>query len=105
MKIKQNDTKPLEVTLTVNRKKINLTGSTVRFSMKPAVVGAGPSVVRQLATIVDALNGDVLYPWTSVDTSVAGIYRAEFEVTDTAGKVETYPTEGYLDIEIVADLG
>jgi hypothetical protein len=105
IKIKQNDTKPLEVTLVVNRKRINLTGSIVRFSMRPVVLGLGPTISRQVADITDAANGEVSYAWLSGDTATAGIYRAEFEVTDTAGKVETYPTEGYIDVEIVPDLG
>ena len=41
---------------------------------------------------------------TPVDTAVEGVYLGEFEVTWPASKIQSYPSIGYIDIEIVKDL-
>jgi len=55
----------------------------------------------------DRLTGKVLYAWAAgdpVDTAVEGTYLGEFEITWPASKIQTYPSIGYIDIEIVEDL-
>lgn len=52
----------------------------------------------------DRLTGKVLYAWATNDTDAEGVYLGEFEVTWPASKLQSYPSIGYIDIEIVKDL-
>lgn len=104
--LKRNDTVPIEVQLTdAAGDPEDLTGDNVRFHMRPA---GGTVLVNEAATIVDAANGVVSYSWKTTDTSEAGAYLAEFEVTYNPGTadeyVETYPRDGYLEIQILEDI-
>jgi hypothetical protein len=106
--IKRNDTLPrLRATLTINGAPVNFSsgefaGATVRFHMVDAFTNA--VIVNAPASIVDAANGVVEYTWTAADTAVAGQYNAEFQVTQTSGKIMTFPNDGYIQIQIIPDL-
>ena len=55
----------------------------------------------------DPTTGKVTYVWGTkalTDTDTAGVYYGEFEVTWTGGKLQSFPSIGYVDIEIVQDL-
>ena len=39
------------------------------------------------------------------ETDTAGVYRAEFEVMYNDGRLETFPNDGYISIQILSDLG
>lgn len=106
--IKRADRRPrFRVQLTVGKDNpvpINLTGNTgVWFIMKN---GSGTITVNQPATVVDAANGIVEYAWGATDTTTLGDYSAEFEVAWSASRTETqtFPSEGYWPVHIVADL-
>lgn len=103
IQVKQNDTRPLEAKLAVNSVAIGLAGATVRFHMRPRTPGVG-STVNGLCTIVDAAAGRVRYAWLPADVDTPGLHRAEFEVTFGDGTVETFPNDGWLDVEILAEL-
>lgn len=87
------------------------------YTLSPAVSLAGASVVfnavqrygdgkieRAPASIIDS-EGVIGMAFTSEQTAIAGIYRAEFEVTFSDGSIETYPNADYLLLNIVPDLG
>lgn len=99
--IKRNDRLPLlRVNLTRSDGSIpDLTGATVRFKM------GSPVPINGIADIVNAVGGVVEYPWAGADTASAGNFRGEFEVTYGSGKLETFPNDGYLVIQILEDLG
>lgn len=106
--IKRNDTKPLlTATLKSDGVAVNLLGATVKFIMKKA--GAVEAKVNSAATVTDAAGGAVEYAWVATDTDKEGDYNGEFEVTDGAGKISTFPNghDGidYFTIEITEDLG
>lgn len=82
-----------------------LTGATVVFNMRPED-GVTPKVLRA-AAVVETATGTptVRYNWAAVDTDTAGRFQGEFEVTYVDGAVETFPSEGYITIEITEDIG
>ncbi len=53
-------------------------------------------------------TGKVSFVWRwldpDFDTDTSGIFLGEFEVTWTGGKIQTFPSQGYISIEIVDDL-
>jgi len=77
---------------------INLLNARVRFKMRE--LGTKVTFVDQPATIISSPNGTVQYNWQPGETSTPGLYQAEFEVTYPDGSVETFPNDGYMDVEI-----
>lgn len=57
------------------------------------------------AEISDAENGEVIVFFERTHTEDAGFYNAEFEVQFLDGRVETFPSNGYLKVHIKNDLG
>jgi len=56
---------------------------------------------------LDPTTGKVSYEWqggTTSDTDTEGIFLGEFSVTWTGGKEQTFPSAGYINIEIYEDL-
>jgi len=64
----------------------------------------GVQIVDAAATVNDAAAGDVQYEWQTADTVLAGIFKAEFEVTYSDGTIETFPNNGYEKVYIDEDL-
>ena len=89
------------------------TAPALRYALLPETVDlTGASVVfvldggaRLPAQIVTPLPPVVQYDWQPGDTAHAGVRRAEFEVTYSDGAIETWPNAGYLQVNIVEDLG
>jgi len=102
--IKQDNTSPfIAATLKdANSNAVDLTGATVAFNM--ADVNDTTIVDGSAATIVDEDAGRVQYEWQTGDTANAGSFRAEFKVTYLGGKIETFPNNDYIIINIVSDL-
>ena len=103
--IKQNDTSPtIRATLRgADGVAFNLRNSSIAFRMRRAI-GSG-ALIQGSAEIFDAGEGVVEYSWASGDTAVSGEYRAEFEVTYSDGKVETFPNVGGIEVTIEQELG
>lgn len=81
----------------------DLTDATgVDFIMRPASGGAVK--VNAAAVVVDATEGIVRYDWLAADTDTPGQFQAEWEVTWTGGKKQTFPTLTYHTIDVLADL-
>lgn len=102
--IKQNDTSPsIKVQfLDSDNIPVNITGSVIKFKMTN--YNSGENVVDKAAVISDGEDGTAYYLWDAVDTSIAGLFKAEFEVTYTDGYVETFPNDGYITVSIQDDL-
>lgn len=81
---------------------VNLENCHVKFHMAPL---NRPAVISRAAHIENAAAGEVWVVWAPGETDVAGIYRAEFEVTYDDGRRETFPNTGYISIQILSDLG
>jgi hypothetical protein len=81
---------------------VDLSGASVRFVMADAQTGAVK--VAAAATITDAAAGAVSHTWAAADLDTAGSYLAEFEVTFGSGEIATFPSAGWITIEVVDDL-
>lgn len=102
--LKQNDTSPamLATLQDANGTAVNLTAATVRLHMR--AIGATQTKVNASATLVDPNNGIVRYNWSASDTNTVGQFQAEFQVTYADGKIETFPNDSYIPVEITDDI-
>lgn len=108
--IKQNDRRPLFVVALKDNygeddeAAVNLTtAGTAYFNMRNAQNGT-VKVSRGTASISDAAAGEVTYNWGTADTNTVGTYEAEVEIVWGDGKPETFPNNGYWEIEIGDDI-
>jgi hypothetical protein len=103
--LKKGDTlSAIEITCKdANGVAVNLTGATVKFSMKLTSTGA-VKVSLASATIVSATGGIVSYSWAAADVDTAGEYSGEFQVTFSAGGIQTFPNSSDIPISIRADV-
>jgi hypothetical protein len=106
--IKKGDLLPI-ITATLkdaNNDPVDLTGTSVKFIMR--LVGATTPKVNA-AGVVDSNQvtnkGKVSYPWIAADTNAGGVYEAEWQVTFSGAKPETFPNDGYLVIKVMDELG
>ncbi len=81
---------------------VDLAGASVKFIM--ALEGSTTAKVNTAATIDDSDAGEVSYHWAAIDVDTPGLYRAEFEVTFASGIKRTFPGDGYLYVNVVADI-
>ena len=80
---------------------VDLTDCSVAFSM--ASLGWS-TVIDRAVYVRDAKAGEVWVVWAPGETSVSGVYRAEFSVQYPDNRKETFPNDGYLSIKIMKDL-
>lgn len=101
--IKEGDTSPA-LRYTLAPAPIDLTGATVRFSMRTR--GQITPLINRVAAqiIAPATGGVVQYDWQTGDTATAGFYDAEFEVTYADASVETFPNYGVIPVLISGDI-
>ena len=84
---------------------VDLTGAAAKFIMR--LVGAATTKVNATATIDPdqvANKGKVSYTWVTADTDTAGIYQAEWQITFSGAKPQTFPNPDYLVVKIEEDL-
>jgi transcriptional/translational regulatory protein YebC/TACO1 len=100
--IKRNDTRDaIKATLSNESGPVNLTGATVRFLMSRR----GSIKVNRQAQIQDTVAGIVWMVFEQGDTDEQGLFQAEFEVSFSDGRIETFPSDGFILIDIINDLG
>ena len=98
--IKQTDTSPILRYALIPADR-TLAGAVVRFRLK---IPGGPTVIDAPAEIVSDLPPVVQYVWQPGDTSRAGEYEGEFPVVYADGGRETYPNQGFIPVEISANI-
>jgi len=99
--LKKSDTSPeiaIQVTKESDATSLDLTGASATFSMKR---GNTTKVDNATASVSDPTNGVVKYLWIAADTDTTGTYRAEFTVTFPSGKIATFPSNGFIEVEIL----
>lgn len=83
---------------------VDLTAASVRIFVRR--VSTGVLVVDAAGAIVaPATDGRVRYEWGAADLAASGGYVAEWEVTFSDGKIQTFPGRGHLTLEVTDDLG
>ena len=118
--LKRGDTKPalaVQLTDTVGAvtTPIDLTAATtVKLIMRnqSAPPGSSPAV-NSACSFVDRAQGRISYQWGPANTSSAGLFNTEFQITWNDGGIETVPNDAipannglpYYVIEIKEDLG
>ncbi len=99
--IKEGDTSPaIQYQLTLGTGQ-TLVGATATF--KVASINGGALKIDSPAA-VDSAQNILSYQWIAGDTDSAAVYRAEFEVTYSDGKIETFPNSEYIQINVIPDL-
>lgn len=80
----------------------NLVDATVVLNMKNA---SGVVVINRKPVVIEnALTCDVRYDFEVEDVAVAGPHQIEVEVTFGNGKVSTFPSKGFIHLEIEKDI-
>jgi hypothetical protein len=100
--LKTGDTSP-SITYALLPATVDLTGATVRFSMRTRDDGT-VIVNRAAAVIVTATPPVVRYDWQAGNTTLAGRFDAEFEVTYAGGAIETFPNRAFIDVLITSGI-
>jgi hypothetical protein len=86
--------------------KPDLTDAQVLFWMRRDTVD-GAAIVPGRAMIVEGPPADhaaVVYEWQTGDTATTGRYLAQVEVLLANGRVETFPSKGFVQVQVVPDL-
>ena len=79
---------------------VDLTGAKIIFKMSNRYEGL--AINREAAYETD---GKVHFVFEGAETDKAGMYEAEFEVTYTDGRVETFPHSGKIQVYIEKRIG
>lgn len=99
--IKENNTSPA-ILYALQPTSVSLAGATVQFRMRS--VGSTAFTLTENAVIVtETETPTVRYDWDSADTATPGFYEAEFVVTYSDNRVETFPNSEFLTINIFGD--
>jgi hypothetical protein len=98
---KQGDTAPIikETFLNAGNENYNIEGSSVVFQMR-ALTSSTPVKLTGTVAIISGSKGEVTYSPSAKDTEVPGSYMANWLVTFSSGARMTFPTTGYLSVEI-----
>lgn len=99
IKIKQGDTRyGVHAILKDNSgSPIDLTGASVSFFMSNGVTG---DVIT-----INPTAGEVMFPLESTATKDIGTYKAEFKVKYQDARIETFPNDSYIPIQIIPKVG
>lgn len=102
MKIKRGDNRPgATITCRNGTVPVDLTTAT-QLRLLGSLDG---SLVINRAVTGNANGEVVIDAWESADTATAGTLQVEVEATWGDGTVQTFPGAGYLEVEVVPDLG
>lgn len=108
--IKKGDTLPdIQASLTSgvsagSQSPVDLTSATSIILVLKNVTGG--SALRKTGSTVGApTNGVVKYIWQAGDTSTAGTFNAEWEITFAAGRIQSFPNNSYFTVIVFDDLG
>jgi hypothetical protein len=87
-----------------NGEAANLEGATVAFQMR-SLLSERPLTLTGETKVITAKEGKVQFAPSAADTGEAGEYMASWLVTFSSGKRMTFPTTGYLWVQIEPSVG
>lgn len=101
----QGDTEPvLSDTLEYsNQEPVNLEGATVTFTLR-SPTSTEPVKLTGAVTVQEAKAGKIFYTPTASDTGTVGNYMGSWHVKFAGGEEQTFPTEGWLWVQIQPNL-
>jgi len=105
--LKAGDTLPVfEAQLLHNGDPYDLTGKTPELHMNEEGSDLSSKQIDGVAmTVVDEVDGQVKYEWSSAETDAEGNYDLEIVVVDDSTSQErTFPTDGFVGVRIYEDL-
>lgn len=97
--LKVNDTSPAMLYYLLP-KTTDLTGATVQFSMKTAPGGVAKINKASAVVVTPTGNPAVRYDWQAANVDTEGEFDAEFLVTYSSGKKETFPNSEFIKVII-----
>jgi hypothetical protein len=103
--IVQGDTEPLlaDKLTYANKELVDLEGATVVLNLR-SLTAREPVALTGEVGIVSALKGEVSYAFSAADTAVPGNYMANWTVRFPSGKQMTFPTIGYMWVQVQENL-
>lgn len=106
---KRNDTgPPITIACLDGNTPQDLTGATSAKFIMGSVNAQGVATQKVTAAMTfaaDRTTGRVTYTWGPTDLDTTGEYKAEVEITWANGQKQTFPSDSYLGITVVADVG
>lgn len=94
----------MTATLTSDGSAVDLTAASVVKFIMTLRGSTTPKVNAPGAIDPTPTTGKVSYSWGATDTDTAGVYRAEWEIAWADGSKQTYPSDGFIWIEVLEDL-
>jgi hypothetical protein len=82
---------------------VNLEGATVTFTLR-SPTSTEPVKLTGTVTVQEAKTGKVFYTPTASDTGTTGNYMGSWHVKFAGGETQTFPTEGWLWVQIQPNL-
>jgi hypothetical protein len=100
--IKARDTAP-SLIYALSPASVDLTGATVRFNMRTRT---GTVLINRAAAVIVTPTGapTVRYDWQAGNTDTSGLHEAEFEVTYSGGRIETFPNDSFIGVAVTGDI-
>ena len=82
---------------------VNLSGSTVTFSMGVKPAGA-VKITLQAVTLEDAAIGQVRYDFITSEVDTPADYEGEFKVLYGNGSTQRFPNDGYIPVIVLRNI-
>lgn len=103
--IVQGDTEPLlaDKLTYANKAPVDLEGATVVLNLRN-LTAREPVALTGEVGLVSAPKGEVSYAFSAADTAVPGNYMANWTVLFPSGKQMTFPTVGYMWVQVQENL-
>lgn len=103
--IKQGATLPaISYELLEDKAPKDVSAATVTWSSRLVATKAAHVTAGATSFVTDGTDGKVAYTFSTLQTGTPGIYEGEWIVDYGGGAVAHWPTEGFIEFEIKADI-
>lgn len=104
--ITQGDSQPIfaQQIIDSNNQPVNMTGASGTLTLRSFTSPAAMTVTGTV-TIFDPANGKIQWAPSTTDTAASGNLMGKWVITYANGQTQSYPTDGYLWIEIQPNVG